>query len=355
MPKRKFSSDDENDSETSTHSPPKVPKKKSVFKPIIVAQPRIKLESLPVIKSLADLISVAETNKFYKNINMLVLWDILPYLKDLQMMIGMRSLKESVFYQIIYYLQDMHLRNIDGDYLHTIITGKPGSGKTTVSKIIGKIYQHLGVLSKKGTFRIAYRDDFVGQYLGETSIKTKKLLNSCLGGCLFVDEIYSLGPGQKDKDSYSKEAIDSINAFLSEHKNDFCFIGAGYKEAIDKCFFSVNEGLNRRFQWRHDIEDYTNEDLVEIFIKMVKEIKWELNVDKKDLMDIITSNLEFFKDGGGSCENLLTKLKIVHSQRVLGLEKSFRFKITLDDIKEAIKLVKKYSSVKEVRRYDYYT
>jgi hypothetical protein len=176
-----------------------------------------------------------------------------------------------------------------------------------------------------------------------------------LGGCLFVDEIYSLGPGQKDKDSYSKEAIDTINSFLSEHKNDICFIGAGYKESIDKCFFSVNEGLNRRFQWRHDIEEYSNEDLVDIFLKMVKDIKWDINIDKNVLVNIFNENKDVFKDGGGSCEILVTKIKLVHSKRVLGLDKSLRFTIVADDIKDAINLIKKYSAKKQEKNYDYYT
>lgn len=318
---------------------------------------RIKFETLPPCANLDDLIKIGKTLKFYKNFDVVILWDILPYLEELQSMIGMKSVKDSIFYQTIYYLQNMHSRNTDGDYLHTIITGKPGTGKTTVAKIIGKIYQHIGVLSKNSKFKIAHREDMVGEYLGSTANKTKKLLNSCLGGVLFVDEVYALGPGQKDKDSYSKEAIDTICAFLSENKNNFCFIAAGYKDEIEKCFFSVNEGLRRRFQWIHNIEDYQPEDLTLIFMKMVKEMNWETKLEVKEINDIIKKNIELFKDAGGSMENLFSKIKLTHSKRVFGLPMDQKFIIKEEDIVGAIEMMRKNELSKQKRDYilDYYT
>jgi hypothetical protein len=227
---------------------------------------------------------------------------------------------------------------------------------TTVAKIISKIYSNLGVLSNKNIFKVAHREDFVGEYLGSTANKTKKLLNSCLGGVLFVDEVYALGPGQKDKDSYSKEAIDTICAFLSENKVNFCFICAGYKEQIEKCFLSVNEGLRRRFQWIHHIEDYSNEDLHAIFIKMIKETNWTLQVDKEILLKIIENNKDIFVDAGGSIEGLITKIKLVHSKRVFGLENEYKFIILEEDILTAIEMMKRNNMerLKKVN-YDYYT
>lgn len=364
MSKRRYISDsssteDEIDEEI---KPPPLKKK------IVVIKPKIKFEDLPHVKSLNDLIKVAETNKYYKNINNVMLWNILPSLKELQSMIGMESVKESIFFQIIYYLQGLHERNIDGDYLHTIITGKAGCGKTSISKILANIYQSLGIFSSsssssssgqpsKPKFKVVSREDFVGEYLGSTAVKTKKLLTSCLGGVLFVDELYSLGPGQKDRDSFSKEAIDTINLFLSEHKNDFCFIGAGYKEEIEKCFFSVNQGLKRRFQWYHNIEDYSHESLVDIFLKMVKDINWSVNVDKKELIKLFKDEKDLFKDGGGSVEQLLSKIKVSHSIRVFGKESNQRFNIVKDDILEAIKLLKKFDNKdkKEKPVLSYYT
>lgn len=307
---------------------------------------RVKFETLPEnINSIGDLIKIGKSGKFYKNLDIIMLWDILPYLIELDLMIGMENVKTSVFYQVIYYLQNLHTRS-EGDYLHTIITGKPGCGKTSVAKIIGKIYQNLGILSKHGKFKIATRPDFVGEYLGSTAVKTKKLLTSCLGGVLFVDEIYALG-NQEKRDSFAKEAIDVINVFLSEHKNDFCFIGAGYKDEIEKCFFAYNEGLSRRFPWRHDIQGYTSDNLADILLKMVREMNWEINVNKNDIINIIGLNEELFVDAGGSIETLLSKIKLTHSKRVFGKEKELKFIITIDDIENAVRMVKQFSKKKE--------
>jgi replication-associated recombination protein RarA len=327
-----------------------------VTNPLTVKRKKIKFEDLPPINSIDDLIMIAKTSKFYKNINMLMLWDILPHLVELQTMIGMKSVKDSIFYQVIYYLQGMHLRNIDGDYLHCIITGAAGAGKTTIAQIISKIYQNIGILSHNSKFKLAHREDFVGEYLGQTATKTKKLLTSCLGGVIFVDEIYALSAGNKDKDSYAKEAIDTINAFLSEHKNDFVFIGAGYKDQVQKCFLDMNQGLQRRFAWYHDIEKYTEQEIAEILIKMIKENSWELDLDINYIKETIRSNEDIFKNTGGSCENLFSKIKLTHSKRVFGLSNDVKFIITKEDFDKAIDMMKKYYSEKQDKaRYDYYT
>ena len=230
------------------------------------------------------------------------------------------------------------------------------SHNTSLAHIISKIYQKIGILSKNSKFKLAHREDFVGEYLGQTASKTKKLLESCIGGVIFVDEVYSLSSGKNDKDSYAKEAIDTINAFLSEHKNDFVFIGAGYKDEIEKCFFGMNEGLRRRFAWTHHIEKYDDVELAKIIMKMINENKWDLLVDVDFLKDVISKNDDIFKNAGGSCEVLFSKIKLVHSKRIFGKSSSLKFKITEDDITNAVELMKKYNSMQEKKKnYDYYT
>ena len=348
MPKRKVIFSDSEDSEEYD----KIKKKKRK----ISVRPIIKIDPCPPINSIKDLIAIGKTSKFYKNINCIMLWDILQALEELDNMIGMKSLKESIFYQTIYYLQNMHLKNKNEEYLHTMILGQPGTGKTTVAKIIGSIYKNIGILSKKDIFKIAGRSDLIGEYLGSTAIKTTKILESCIGGVLFIDEVYSLGAGQKDKDSYSKECVDTLCGFLSEHKNDFCCIIAGYEKEVKDCFLSINPGLERRFPWVHKIDEYTSENLTDIFIKIVADIKWELNIDKQNMINFFSTNKDFFKNAGGDIETFISKIKLVHSKRVFTLDKSHKFKITFEDIKEALILLKRYTLVKEDKRFlDYYT
>ena len=304
-------------------------------------RPTLKLENAPPVNSIYDLIEIGKSIRFYKNLDTVMLWRITPYLEMLDKMIGMKTLKESIFYQIIYYLKGMHTRNKNEEYLHTMIMGPPGHGKTEVARIIGRIYQSMGILSASGPFRVAYRDDFVAEYLGQTAIKTRKLLKSCLGGVLFVDEVYSLGPGQKDRDSFAKECMETITVFLSEHKNDFCFIGAGYEEDVNKCFFAGNKGLERRFQWVHKIQEYKEDELTEILLKMVTDMNWEIGMDKEDITKIFKKEKGLFKNAGGDIETFLSKCKMVHAKRVFSLDQEHMFIFTKKDMENSIELIKK--------------
>jgi len=306
------------------------------------------LENSPPVHNLEDLLRIGKIIKFYKNIDMLMLWRIVPVLEELQNMIGMLSLKKTIFSQIIYYLQGMHLRNQGKEYLHTVIYGPPGCGKTTVGKILGELYKGLGILSETGEFRVAYRDDFISGYLGQTATKTKKLLNSCIGGTLFIDEVYSLGPRDKEKDSFAKEAIDTLNGFLSEHK-DFCCIIAGYEDEVENCFFAMNRGLERRFPWIHRIEEYSSQELGQIFLSMIRKNNWELTkeITPAWITQFFDQNKNMFQNAGGDIETFLTKCKIFHSERVFNLSKDQRFFLTKNDIETALKYIQNYKKIPE--------
>ena len=203
---------------------------------------------------------------------------------------------------------------------------------TTLAQILGELYSNMNILGGNNIFKKATRDDFVAGYVGQTAIKTKALLDSCRGGVLFIDEIYSFGSQSKESDSFSKEAIDTLNEYLSANKNDFCCIIAGYEEEVKNCFFSINKGLERRFQWIHRISDYTSGDLAEIFHKMIKDIDWSILMNKNHLILLIDKNSDVLKKSPGNIEILLTKTKLEHSKRIFGLDKRHRYVITEVDI-----------------------
>jgi SpoVK/Ycf46/Vps4 family AAA+-type ATPase len=119
--------------------------------------------------------------------------------------------------------------------LHTVIEGEPGTGKTELAEKIGKVYLKLGIL-KNDIFKKVKRSDLIAGYLGQTAIKTARLIEECKGGVLFIDEAYSLGnaEGKDGRDSFSKECIDVLNQSLTENKNNFVCIIAGYKEDLEK-------------------------------------------------------------------------------------------------------------------------
>jgi hypothetical protein len=226
---------------------------------------------------------------------------------------------------------------------------------TTIAKIIGEMYKNMGILSPDGIFKIAKREDLVAEYLGQTAVKTKKLLESCIGGVLFIDEVYSLGPGKKDNDSFSKEAIDTLNAFLSENSDTFCCIVAGYEDEIKNCFFSVNQGLERRFQWIHRIGEYSIEDLGQMFIKILHDIKWKRdeNLTNSIITRVIKENKNMFNSFGGDIENLITKCKMAHAKRIINMENPRKHYISEEDLLLAINLMKpnKLSKKDEIDSY----
>jgi SpoVK/Ycf46/Vps4 family AAA+-type ATPase len=293
------------------------------------------------VNNIKDLIKLAEQeNTLYTNINTVMLKNIKKELKELDILIGMTDLKDTIFEQVLHYLQNMHKVG-KSDYLHTCIMGEPGTGKTTVAQIIAKLYKNLGVLSPNGIFKIGRRSDMIGGYLGQTSIKTQQILTECIGGVLFIDEIYSFGSGEsRGTDSFSKECIDCINQFMSEHKNNFCLIIAGYEKEIEKCFLSVNSGLNRRFNWKHVIKSYDPKQLSEIAENMLKDIGWKTTVTNKELEEIIKKEKELFKHAGGSVENWISKVKLAHSRRVFPLDPKDKYMLSIDDFKEGIKRMK---------------
>ena len=157
--------------------------------------------------------------------------------------------------------------------LHMMFKGNPGTGKTTVARLIGKLFLEMNVLSK-GHLIEAERADLVGEYIGHTAQKTRDLVKKSLGGILFVDEAYSLARGgEKD---FGKEAIDTLVKHMEDKQHEFILILAGYKREMED-FLRTNPGLVSRFPIIIDFPDYTVDELMEITNRMLIERQYVLS------------------------------------------------------------------------------
>ncbi len=159
--------------------------------------------------------------------------------------------------------------------LHMMFKGNPGTGKTTVARLIGKLFRKADILSK-GHLIECERADLVGEYIGHTAQKTRDLIKKAIGGILFIDEAYSLGRGgEKD---FGKEAIDTLVKHMEDKQHDFILILAGYSREMEY-FLSLNPGLESRFPIIIEFPDYTVDQLLEIGKKIVKEKEYVLSYE----------------------------------------------------------------------------
>lgn len=313
------------------------------------------------IKTIDDLIEIGKTYNDRKrkrhNLNLHILNNLVEPLTELKNMIGMKDVKKIIFDQLIYYLQQLDDKNTE--MLHTVITGPPGVGKTQLTHIIAKIYNRMGFL-KSDKVVLAKRDDLIGEYIGQTAPKTRKILEKALGGVLLLDEVYSLTP-TSERD-FARESIDMINMYLSEHPHDLVCVVAGYKKPTYEQFFKQNEGLARRFTHHFEIKGYDAEELALIFKKYLETHKWELGVNIADLVPLIEKNKDIFPNFGGDMATLFGCCKKTHSRRLLSIptEKELldaKKKINIIDITTGIELFKeikeKHSSSEEEDKNKY--
>lgn len=266
------------------------------------------------------------------------MFNIIPALIELDSLVGMQKIKSELISHIIYHVQGFHNNDPDGNMMHMTIEAPPGCGKTVIAQIIAKIYSKLGFLSEHNKITFAKRIDFIGEYVGHTVSKTTKLLKSAKGGVLVIDEVYSLG----QKDTFSKEAIDALNQYLSENKDDLICIVMGYPKDVEEYFFNTNRGLSRRFPYRYTIESYTPEELFKIFEYQVINNNYNFeNVEeiKNFLIDFFTQHKTKITENGGDTEFLLTVSKIQRAHNIFDISDTLtsnkKYMLSLNEIKTA--------------------
>ena len=286
------------------------------------------------VGSIKDLLDIIEQNEYAAdteyNIDLKSLHNIKTELTQMNHMIGMEEMKKSVLDQLLYFVQELHVGKQMSEFKHTVIYGSPGTGKTEIAKIIGNMYSKLGIL-KNNVFKKVTRNDLIAGYLGQTAIKTRKVIDECLGGVLFIDEAYSLA-SQENNDIYSKECLDTICEALSDHKDNLMVIIAGYEKELEETFFRVNRGLESRFIWRFKMEPYNAMEMMKIFKKKVLEQEWEFENPADIKEKWFADKKELFKNFGRDIELLFTYSKIAHSRRIYGKDKELRKKLSIEDM-----------------------
>lgn len=222
-------------------------------------------------------------------------------LTNINNMVGMDDVKNEIFYMFCGYFTGLNT-NIH----HMVIYGNPGTGKTTLARYISDLLCKMKILPTN-TVKSVSRDDLFGQYLGHTTQKTQRVIDESLGGVLLIDEAYSLGD-VNGRDTFANECLDTINRNLTENKNKFVCIIAGYKKEIETRLFASNPGLRRRFERQFSVRDYTVSELVNIMFSKLKQMNWVAKFEKDYVIDKLKKNMFMTSCQAGSMSTLIDKL-----------------------------------------------
>ena len=254
-------------------------------------------------------------------------------LAELDSYVGMDAIKAEVRSLInmvqVYKMRREHDLPTTDMSLHMVFSGNPGTGKTTVARIMSRIYHSLDILSK-GQLVEVDRSGLVAGYVGQTALKTQKVIEKAMGGVLFIDEAYALNG--KSENDFGQEAIDTILKAMEDHRDDLVVIVAGYTELMDR-FIHSNPGLESRFNRFLMFEDYTPEQMVAIFKMQCKKGCYVLAQGTEELVrDFIAE--ESADDSFGNARgvrNLFEHILVAQNNRLAKMEN-----VTRDDLMQIL-------------------
>ncbi|WP_276768671.1 AAA family ATPase [Phascolarctobacterium succinatutens] len=245
--------------------------------------------------------------------------------QELDGLVGLTFVKNKVN-DLIAFQKIQQLRKAQGlasskSTMHMAFTGNPGTGKTTVARIVGRMYKSLGLLSK-GQFIEVSRTDLIAGYQGQTALKVKKVIERAKGGVLFVDEAYSITENEHS-DSYGRECLTELTKALEDYRNDLVVIVAGYTEPM-KIFFESNPGLKSRFNTFIEFPDYTAFELMEILYNMCLKNDYMLTPTAKEkLQDILIAKVAYKNDefaNGRLVRNIYDDIIMNQARRLINVD-----------------------------------
>ncbi|HHU63537.1 MAG TPA: AAA family ATPase [Clostridiales bacterium] len=260
--------------------------------------------------------------------------------EELNSLIGLDNVKKLI-YEIEAYIaiqQKRTLVNLSANNLtlHMIFKGNPGTGKTTIARILSNMFKGMGVLTKGHLVEVE-RADLVGEYIGHTAQKVREQIKRAMGGILFIDEAYSLARGgEKD---FGKEAIDTLVKSMEDYKDSFILILAGYRDEMEH-FLRTNPGLRSRFPIHIEFKDYTKDQLMDIAQLMVEKKQYKLSQGaRRKLYTILTKSFSTMENTTGNARlvrniierairkqavRLVNKKNITRDELIYLLEEDFR-------------------------------
>ena len=317
----------------------------------LVADHNNKIILIKILKIVSDIIEGINFNKEVKQLAQIMHSNLLSYygylsvrslckdslepddsksltelLLDLNKLIGLESVKEKVQDLMAYQkVQKMRMNNnlhSQKNTLHLAFTGNPGTGKTTVARIVGRIYKKLGLLSQ-GHFIEVSRTDLIAGYQGQTALKVKSVIERAKGGVLFIDEAYSITENEQS-DSYGKECLTELTKALEDYREDLVVIVAGYTKPMYQ-FFESNPGLKSRFNTFIEFDDYDADELLEILLSICLSNDYILTEDlKKKVYFYFVEQLDKKVDdfaNGRFVRNIYDDLVMNHARRTAKLNK----------------------------------